>query len=545
LGASFNAEDNGASYPSLYQTTLNLAALGLNQTIASITFTKPANAGSQQTLGVFAVSGFAAYREPVITQQPTPTNLFRFTGSTNTWSVTADAGLPVNYYWCLNGTVIPTATNSTFQFANLQTTNSGNYTVVISNSFGMVTSSVASLTVVPAPTYPFGQAVLTNRALSYWRLDEASGTVAHDYVGGNNGDYSVKVLLGQPGNKLLDTHYAARFGYLASSNSCVTNLTVDFSASANAVFSVEAWVNGGAQTTDAGLVTKGFGGGAEQFNLDCGGSSHAFRFFVRDSTGSARLATSSVAPNNQWHHLVGVCDQLNGYVCLYIDGANVARTTITTNIGILSSSLPMSIGSRKSGAATAYDNQFVGYMEEVVIYDYALSTNQVRAHYQTVTNRPPTFLSDPFTVTSANAGQVYSATLATNASDPNGDAVTFGKVSGPTWLSVASNGGLNGTPLSADVGTNSFTVRVTDPSGLFSTATMSLAVLPAPPIISSAVLQGNSLLLNWTGGIAPYQVQLTTNLLSPSWQDLGAPVSANSVLVSPTNGAAFYRVYGH
>jgi len=168
----------------------------------------------------------------------------------------------------------------------------------------------------------------------------------------------------------------------------------------------------------------------------------------------------------------------------------------------------------------------------------------VRAHYQAVTNRPPTFLSNPFTIASANAGQAYSATLTTNASDPNGDAVTFGKVSGPTWLSVASNGGLTGTPLSADMGTNSFMVRVTDPSGLFSMATMSLVILPAPPLISSAVSQGNSLLLSWTGGIAPYQVQLTTNLLSPSWQDLGAPVSANSVLVSPTNGAAFCRVYG-
>jgi hypothetical protein len=430
------------------------------------------------------------------------------------------------------------------QLANLHTTNSGNYTVVISNSFGMITSSVASLTVVPGPTYPFGQAVLTDRALGYWRLDEPSGTVAHDYVAGNNGEYTAKVLLGQPGNKLLDTHYAARFGYLAASNSCVTNISVDFSTSANAVFSVEAWVNGGSQTTDAGLVTKGFGGGGEQFNLDCGGGSRAFRFFVRDSTGSARLATSSVVPNNQWHHLVGVCDQVNGYVRLYVDGVSVAQTTIAPNLGVLGSSLPMSIGSRKSGAATQYDNQFVGYIEEVAIYGYALSGTQVQAHYQAVTNRPPTFLSNPFTVAGANAGQFYSASLASKASDPNGDPITFGKISGPAWLSVAANGTLTGSPLSANAGTNAFTVRVADASGLFTTATMQLLVLPAPPIVLSTVLQGNDLLLNWTGGIAPYQVQLTTNLLSPVWQDLGALVSVSSLLVSPTNGPAFYRVYG-
>lgn len=77
LGSSFAPEDNGASNPHLYQTTLDLAALNLNQFIASITFTKPTNAAAQQTCGIFAVSGFAAYREPVITQQPTPTNLCR------------------------------------------------------------------------------------------------------------------------------------------------------------------------------------------------------------------------------------------------------------------------------------------------------------------------------------------------------------------------------------------------------------------------------------------------------------------------------------
>jgi hypothetical protein len=73
---------------------------------------------------------------------------------------------------------------------------------------------------------------------------------------------------------------------------------------------------------------------------------------------------------------------------------------------------------------------------------------------------------------------------------------------------------------------------------------MNLAVLPAPPIVTSAVGQGNNLLLNWTGGIAPYQVQFTTNFLSPIWQDLGAPFSGNSLLVSLTNERAFYRVYG-
>jgi predicted alpha-1,6-mannanase (GH76 family) len=544
LGASFSAEDNGASYPNLYQTTLNLAGLGLNQSIASITFTKPVNAGAQQISSIFAVSGIPSYREPVITQQPAPANLFRFAGMTNSWVVAVNAGLPVFYNWCLNGMVIPAATNSSYQLANLQTNQSGNYTVVISNSFGVITSSIVSLTVVPVPAYPFGQAVLTDGALGYWRLDETNGIVAHDYISGNNGIYTPKVFLGQPGDKLLDTHTGVRFGYLATSDSCVTNIAMNFSTSGSATFTVEAWVNGGSQTTDAGLVTKGYGAGGEQFNLDCGGSGHAFRFFVRDASGNAHLATSGVVPNNQWHHLAGVCDEINGYVCLYVDGVNVSQTTVTPASGILSSSSPMSIGSRQSGAVTTYDSQFIGYMEEVAIYGYALSSSQVQTHYHAVKNRPPTFFNNPFSVASANAGQSYSSTLNASASDPNGDIVVFAKVSGPAWLNVGSNGSLGGIPFSTDVGTNYFAMSATDPGGLSNTATMTVVVVAAPPISLSAALQGNDLLLNWVGGIAPYQVQWTTNLLEPIWQDLNETVSSNNLLVSPTNEAAFYRVYG-
>jgi predicted alpha-1,6-mannanase (GH76 family) len=638
LGASFGAEDNGALNPNLYQTTINLAALGMNQALTSITFTRPVGAGAQQTTGIFAISGaampaaptiaeqpqsvantqpaqgatfgvvamgipplayqwyfstdgspgsytpltdqtnaslqlnpvlqptnagsyviivtndygavtssvatLALYRAPVIIQQPMPTNIYVFAGASNTFSMSAHAAVPVNYYWLLNGNVITNTSNPSLPLTNLQTTNSGSYAVVVSNTYGIVTSSVALLTVVPNPTYPFGQAILADHPLGYWRLDETGGTVAHDYLAGNNGIYSPKVLLGQPGNSLVDTHKAARFGFLATSNSCVTNINVDFSTTGNAVFSVETWVNGGAQTTDAGLITKGYGNGGEQFNLDCGGGSHAFRFFVRDAGGGAHAATSSVVPNNQWHHVVGVCDQLNGRVSLYVDGVNVASGAIATNTGLLGSSLPVSFGARQSGAAPVDDFQFAGYMEEVAIYNYALNSNRVTAHFLAATNRPPVFLSSPFSMPGITAGQNYSGTIATNATDPNGDAITFAKVTGPAWLNVFANGSLGGTPVSGDTGTNVFVLSATDSAGLSSTAVMNLLVTAAPPIVLSAVSEGTNLRLTWSGGISPFQVQQTTNLTNPNWQNLGAPISENTTSVPVTNGAVFYRIYG-
>jgi hypothetical protein len=160
-------------------------------------------------------------------------------------------------------------------------------------------------------------------------------------------------------------------------------------------------------------------------------------------------------------------------------------------------------------------------------------------------NGAPTFIADPFTLRAITAGQNISGTIATNASDPNpSDTLTFAKVSGPAWLNISADGTLSGTPFSADTGTNTFLVSATDPGSLSATATMNITVQAAPPIVASLAPQPGQLLLTWTGGISPYQVQQATNLDSQIWQNFGTPTSANSLLVMPTNAAAFYRVLG-
>jgi hypothetical protein len=108
---------------------------------------------------------------------------------------------------------------------------------------------------------------------------------------------------------------------------------------------------------------------------------------------------------------------------------------------------------------------------------------------------------------------------------------------------VGPDGTLSGEPFSADVGTNSFTVGVTDLGNLSSTANLAIEVLAPPRINSSITATATNLLLAWTGGIAPYQVQMSTNL-AEAWSNLGAPVNTNTLVVTPTNAAAFYRILG-
>jgi alkaline phosphatase D len=91
----------------------------------------------------------------------------------------------------------------------------------------------------------------------------------------------------------------------------------------------------------------------------------------------------------------------------------------------------------------------------------------------------PSFTVDPIN-DSATVDIAYTGSVA-NATDPNGDTLSYSKLTGPAWLSVGTDGSLSGTPAPSDQGANVFTVQVDDGTDGTDTATLDITVV-GPPV---------------------------------------------------------------
>jgi hypothetical protein len=73
------------------------------------------------------------------------------------FSVLGTGSGPLSYQWRLNDADLPGMTNATLSITNVQRSDAGNYTLVLTNFAGSVTSQVATLTIVPFNSiYCFG-----------------------------------------------------------------------------------------------------------------------------------------------------------------------------------------------------------------------------------------------------------------------------------------------------------------------------------------------------------------------------------------------------
>jgi hypothetical protein len=89
---------------------------------------------------------------PTISGQPQ--NLRVSEGGAVQFTVAASGAPAPTYQWYFNGVPFAGATGSSLTFNNAGGTDAGDYTVVVANAYGTVTSARATLTVGGAPTPP-------------------------------------------------------------------------------------------------------------------------------------------------------------------------------------------------------------------------------------------------------------------------------------------------------------------------------------------------------------------------------------------------------
>jgi autotransporter-associated beta strand protein len=162
----------------------------------------------------------AAEVPPIILVQPQAPPPPVYEGTRLSLSVQCDeyaSSSPLHYQWTKNGVPMPGQTTADLAFSSLVTNDSGNYAVVVTISFGAVTSSTVALTVLTGPpmivqqpqsiqryagsTATFGVTAVGNSPLSYqWSLKgtpisgaTSSAYTVFDVRAEDAGDYSVLV----------------------------------------------------------------------------------------------------------------------------------------------------------------------------------------------------------------------------------------------------------------------------------------------------------------------------------------------------------------
>ena len=504
---------------------------------------------------------------PFFTVQPPPAEKV-FAGASPTFTVVAGGAPTLRYQWYSNNVAVANATSPTFQVSNVQLANSGNqFYCTVRNANGSINSTTVTLTVVPQPTRTYPLAVLGDHPMAFYRLNEAddqmgnNGKLANDYIGGFFGTYS-NTVLGVPGyNSTIDPDTAALFGQLATSDSLVDNIGLSFAAPAgqSKAFSIEAWVQGSsAQNTDAGIITVGYGG-FEQFNLDCGAAdpAHNFRFYIRDASGNTHGPDGTKSPSDmRWHHVVGVCDEANSNVVLYVDGLRDGITSgFNSGLGILSPTTPMTIGARRSSTTSSHDDQFLGSIDEVAIYSYALSSNQVLTHYY-ASEPPPVFTIQP---TNTTANENSTAVLYSSAYGPgtlgfqwyqSSDTVTFTPIAGQTAMNLSLPNVSSAPPPSGPNGMF-YQVVVTNNYGAITSSLVQLTVIGGAPTVvsdlpsSQTAIAGSTLSLSvQVAGTAPFTYQWTYNgaNLSDNGRISGSRTSTLTIAAVSTSDAGAYQV---
>jgi hypothetical protein len=230
-------------------------------------------------------------------------------------------------------------------------------------------------------TTSYSQLVMSDDPASYWKLDETNGTTAADATGVADGTYTSGPTLNQTtGVKNAGT----AVGLTDASGSRITaGHNYDFGN--REPYSLECWLAPTAATADWRMVMSNAdwqaapGLGSPGWGLMLQPTSYtpnAVHFERSDAAGGYDSLNSAAGLQvGTWHHVVVTYDGTT--LRLYVNGALQDSNSSTRNSG--NTGLGLDLG----GSEGSPTSNVGGRLDEVAIYDHALSQQQVTEHYDT------------------------------------------------------------------------------------------------------------------------------------------------------------------
>lgn len=206
--------------------------------------------------------------------------------------------------------------------------------------------------------------------VGYWKFDAVKDNIALDSSGNNIDGYVNKLLWGVLGRVNVTLLFDGK-GYIAVGD----NEKLDFDA--NDSFTVSAWV----KLDDSISGYKAILGKASDSSLNGYMLRHdqdgnlSMRIVGSEHSNDSTSVAKQDYRDGQWHHVVGVIDRTNNTNTIYVDGVQKDQSS-ANHVGDLTNSYFFSIGALDRGNII-----FKGLIDEVRVYDRALSSAEVRQLY--------------------------------------------------------------------------------------------------------------------------------------------------------------------
>ncbi len=305
---------------------------------------------------------------------------------------------PLTYQWYKDGQALAGDTDAALALTNLNPISDGGaYYLVVTNSLGSATSTVARLEFAV-----FAAANITNGLISYWPLDTILGTKTPDLVSGYD-----MTLVNMGATNLADGKWGKAFTFDNGSQTLlqrINNPGEDLPIYNHPNFSVSLWVNGLPQS-DHRIFAEGSTTNTNPiFDLgtDNGGTTGSIDSYIRTDTGSTsgdHRHSTGQAFDGSWHNVIYVQRDVGGgamKALLYIDG--VLDPVVLGPVRPITANTT-AIGALLRSSASAW---FSGMIDEVAVWDRALSTDEIQVLQITSITNPPSRLQ-PLAINSFKA----------------------------------------------------------------------------------------------------------------------------------------------